>query len=224
MNIHMIRILILKDLRLLLVPALLYSALGIAAVCMLGVAQQAFFYGGTVLLITAMMALGFHPPMATVVGERKEHTLAFIMSMPITPADYTCSKLLVNMVLFFLPWSALVATTFATIVARSSLPDGLIPYASILFGTVALSAVLILCVGIVTESMQWTIATQIISNLAFQAVMYAASNASDIKASMTGDTIVWSATALTFLAVQLGTAVLAICATLWLQARKTDFI
>jgi len=224
MNKHMISILIRKDVRLVVLPVLCYLAAGLASVAMMGVERLAWFYAGSVLLITSLIALGFHPPMATVVGERKEQTLAFVMSMPITPADYTWSKLLANLLLFFAPWALLLAATVGLILLRPSMPDGLIPYAVILFGAIAASAVLILCIGIVSESMHWTIATQIVSNLVFQGVMYAASNATAIKATMQGDVVDWNGTALTFLGIELAIAVLALPVTLWLQSRKTDFI
>lgn len=224
MNKHMISILIRKDVRLVVLPVLCYLAAGLASVAMMGVERLAWFYAGSVLLITSLIALGFHPPMATVVGERKEQTLAFVMSMPITPADYTWSKLLANLLLFFAPWALLLAATLGLILLRPSMPDGLIPYAVILFGAIAASAVLILCIGIVSESMHWTIATQIVSNLVFQGVMYAASNATAIKATMQGDVVDWNGTALTFLGIELAIAVLALPVTLWLQSRKTDFI
>jgi ABC-2 type transport system permease protein len=224
MNHSMIRILIRKDMRLLAVPVLCYLAAGLVSVGLMGVEQHAFFYGGSVLLITATIALGFHPPMATVVGERKEQTLAFVMSMPITPTDYTWSKLLANLLLFFVPWAVLLAATVGLILLRPSLPDGLIPYSVILLGAIAGSAVLILCIGIVSESMHWTIATQIVCNLVFQAVMYGASNAPAIKATMQGEVVDWNPAALTFLGIELAVAVIALPVTLWLQSRKTDFL
>lgn len=224
MNNRMIQILIQKDLRLVAAPVLCYFLAGLVSVGMMGVEKHAWFYGGSILLITSLIALGFHPPMATVVGERKEQTLAFVMSMPITPTDYTCSKLLANLVLFFVPWALLLTATIALILARPSMPDGLIPFACILFGAIAASAVLILCIGIVSESLQWTIGTQIASNLAFQAVMYAASNAPAIKATINGELIDWNGAVVAFLGVELAIAAIALPVTLWLQSRKTDFL
>ena len=224
MNNRMIQILIQKDVRLVVLPVLCYFAAGLVSIAMMGVEQHAWFYAGSILLITSLIALGFHPPMATVVGERKEQTLAFVMSMPITPTDYTCSKLLANLVLFFVPWTLLLAATVALILTRPSMPDGLIPYTCILFGAIAASAVLILCIGIVSESMLWTIGTQIASNLVFQGIMYAASNAPAIKATMNGELIDWNGAAIAFLGVELAIAAVALPVTIWLQSRKTDFI
>jgi len=224
MNTKMIGILIRKDMRLLMTPVLFYLAVGVASIGMMGIERHAWFYGGTILLITALIALGFHPTMATVVGERKDQTLAFVMSMPITPTDYTSSKLAANLMMFFVPWTLLFIGCVTLISMRSSMADGLIPYAAILFGAIAAGAVLILAVALVSESLQLTIATQIACNLAFQAIMYAASNAASIKATMQGDAVVWNTAVMQFLGTELAVAIVALAATLWLQSRKTDFL
>jgi hypothetical protein len=36
-------------------------------------------------------------PASPVVAERAEHTLAFVMSLPISPAEYTAAKILANL-------------------------------------------------------------------------------------------------------------------------------
>jgi hypothetical protein len=224
MNMRMIGILVRKDLHLLRLPVLFYLAAGALSVGLMGVERHIAFYAGSVLLITALIALGFHPSMATVVGERKEQTLAFVMSMPLTPADYLWSKLLTNAVLFFIPWALLTAATVGLIVARPTLPDGLIPYALILFGAIATGAVLILCVALATESMQWTIVAQVGCNLAFQGVMYGASNVAAIRSTLNGELVVWSGPVLLFLGLEAACAALLLALTLWHQSRKTDFI
>ena len=224
MNIHMIRILTLKDMELVAKPVMIYLAGGLFAVGMMAIPQPGCFHAGTVLLITTLMALGFHPSMATVVGERKEQTLAFVMSLPITPADYTLSKLAANLSMFFVPWTVLLLGCSTLILLQQSIPDGLIPFAAILFGLIAASAVMILCVAIVSESMQWTIAVQITSNLVFQAIMYAASNDPTIKAGMTGEAVLWSGPVLAYGGAYLGIIILALATTLWFQSRKTSFV
>lgn len=93
-----------------------------------------------------------------------------------------------------------------------------------LFGTIGFSAVLILCIGLVGESMYWTIGTQIASNLAFQGVMYVASSNAVIGATMQGKSAVWSAPVLAYDGAFLGLAILMLAATVWLQSRKTDFL
>ena len=224
MNIRMVGILVRKDLRLVLLPVLVYFVIGLAAIGMMAVESKAAFYGGSVLLITALIALGFHPPVATVIGERKDKTLAFVMSMPLTPRDYTWGKLAASLIVFFVPWAVLLLVVIAVIAGYPGMPDGLIPYSSILFGAIATSALLILAVSIVTESLQWAIVTQVVCNLAFQGVMYGASNMDSVKSTINGDAIVWAQPVLLVLGLEAALCGLMLVATLWLQSHKTDFI
>lgn len=224
MNTRMIAILIRKDIGLTLLPVLAYTLLGAVAIGMTGIERHAWFYGGSVLLITALIALGFHPAMATVVGERKDQTLAFVMSMPMTPTDYTCAKLAANLLLFLVPWALLLAGSMAMIAMRPAMPDGLMPFSAIVFGYLAACAMLILAVAVVTESMQWTIVVQVACNLGLQGVMYGASNIASVKSTMHGNTVVWSEPVLLFIGIEIGLSLLLLGATFWLQSRKTDFI
>lgn len=224
MNSKMIGILMRKDFSLMRVPVLAYTLIGMLSVAVMGSEMEGLRYGGIVLLITALMGLSMHPPMATTVTERKEMTLPFVMSLPISPRDFTCAKLLVNLAMFFIPWTLLLGATLATIAMRPNLPDGLIPVATILFGVLGVAGIAILGVAIVTESMQWAIATQLASNLIFQAVMYSASHTASIKASMYGDTPVWNDDVLTFIGAEIAVAAIWFAFTLWRQARKTDFL
>jgi len=223
MNTHMIRILMRKDLHLVAAPALAYSAGGALALGLMAMPGQGFYYAGVVLLITSLMALGFHPAIATAVGERKGQTLAFVMSLPITPADYTAAKLAVNLLVFFVPWTVLLLACIALIHALPWIPDGLIPLAVILFGVIGASAVVILCVGVASESVPLTILVQVGTNLVFQGVIFAASNHPVIKAGMAGDTILWGPTP-AYYGVYAAIALVALASAVWLQTRKTTFI
>lgn len=224
MNTHMIRILVAKDLQLVAAPALTYGVGGLLALGMMAMPGPGFYYAGVVLLITALMALGFHPAVSTAVGERRGQTLAFVMSFPITPADYAAAKLLVNLLVFFVPWSILLLGCTALIHAQPATPDGLIPLATILFAVIGASAMVILAVALVTESVPLTIVVQVASNLAFQGVMYAASHHPAIQAQMAGDAVVWSSTVMAYLGACAAIALLALATAVWLQSRKASFI
>ena len=43
--------------------------------------------------------------MATVVEERTDQTLPFVMSLPISAAEYTTAKILANLLIFLIPWA-----------------------------------------------------------------------------------------------------------------------
>lgn len=222
-NFNMIGVLVRKDLGLVAAPALTYTAAGALALGLMTL-PGAGFYAGVVLLVTALMALSFHPTIATAVGERKVQTLAFVMTFPITPADYVIAKIGANLAVFFVPWTALLLGCAALIHAQPSMPDGLIPLATILFGVIAVSAVVILCVAIVTESAQLTIAVQVASNLAFQGIMYSAANDPVIKQTMGTETVAWSGPVFAYLGAYVLISLLAMAIAVWLQSRKTTFI
>lgn len=220
----MIGILIRKDMRLVSLPVLFYLLAGAVSIGLMAVEGSAWFYAGCVLLISALMALGFHPCMATVISERKDQTLAFVMSMPITPTDYTWAKIAANLLMFFVPWALLTGGTIVMILVRPAIPDGMIPYSTVLFCAIADGALVVLSVALISESLQLAIASQIICNLLFQAVMYGASNMPGIRASMYTETVVWSTPTLLFVGAEIGLGAVLLGVTLWQQSRKTDFI
>src|ERR1700710_2365572 len=96
----MIKCLILKDWYFLRGPIAGYLAAGALALAPIAAGNEAPVYLGTVLLLTVLIGLGIHLPMATVVQERPDHPLPFVMSLPISPRDYTTAKVLANVTLF----------------------------------------------------------------------------------------------------------------------------
>lgn len=224
MNAPMIRRLILKDWHFMRWPIALYLALGGVALTLIWAGSEASFYAGSVLLLTVLLSLGIHLVMATVVVERSEHTLPFVMSLPITPIDYTVAKIVANTAIFVLPWGALVAGALAVITGRDGIPDGLVPYATIVLTAILLGYCLILAVALISESQGWAIAAIVVGNLGLQAIMYTAARQPTIAASMKGDSVVWSSRAVAFLGSELALAAALIALTFYFQSRKTDFL
>ena len=220
----MIRHLVRKDWYFLRAPIFGYLAAGTVALALIAAGNEGPVYIGTVLLLTVLIALGIHLAMATVVQERTDHTLPFVMSLPISPRDYTAAKVLVNVILFLVPWLALTLGSMAVIAARKSLQDGLIPFVAVLMGEILASYALILATALVTESQAWTIGVMVTLNLAFQGFLYFASHLPSLAAVMKGDAVVWPPAALALLAAELAVILLALGLTFFFQARKTDFL
>jgi len=224
MNTSMVKRLILKDWyfhRWTIVGYLVAGAIGLF---LLGTGGEGSFFAGSIILLTVIISLGIHLVMATVVNERTEHTLPFVMSLPISPRDYTVAKVLANLLIFLVPWTAIVFGTFAVIAGNASIPDGLIPFTALLLVELFASYTLILAVALVSESQGWTIVAMVLCNLFLQYFMYAVSHTQDIGSTMTGPSIVWSGTALTLLLVELSAIGLCLGATFFFQSRKRDFI
>lgn len=224
LDLRMVALLMRKDLSLLGLQVLGYFAAGLLGIGLMTLDGRGWFDAGSVVMITVLFGLGLHPCMATVVGERKEQTLAFVMSLPITPAEHTAAKIGVNLLMFFLPWSILAAGTAAVVLARPSVPDGLLPFGAILFGALAVVALVVLSVAVVTESIPLTIGAEVTCNLLFHAVLFTAAHMPAIGGHKEGATPVWNEQVALYLGAELALGVFLIAATLWLRSRKTDFL
>ena len=222
----MVRRLIAKDLSL-LKPALLgYLVVGIVALVLMAAANETSFYFGTVLLITVLMASGIHVVIATTVVERSEQTLPFVMTLPISPRDYTLSKIGGGLLIFLLPWTALAAGSLMLLGSGrlGGAGRGLVPLATLVLVELLAAFCLMLAVAIVTESMAWTIVFQVVMNLGFQAFLYYVSRIPAIAATSKGPHTVWPPVALGLLAAEVAVVPLALALTFALQERKRDFL
>jgi ABC-2 type transport system permease protein len=220
----MIRLLVLKDWHFMRWPIALYLFLGAVALLLVSTGGEGSFYAGCVLLFTVLISLGIHLAMATIVQERTQQTLPFVMSLPITPGDYTTAKILANVIIFLIPWGALVAGALAVIAGRAAIHDGLIPFALIILTWILVSYTLLLAVALISESEAWSIVAMVFGNLAFQAVLYSVSHLPSIASTMRGDVAVWPADAVLLLAGELAVVALLLALTFFVQNRKTDFI
>jgi len=224
MSAQMIRRLILKDWYFMRWAIAAYLALGAIALLLVATGGEGSFYAGCVLLFTVLISLGIHLAMATVVQERSDQTLPFVMSLPISPRDYTTAKILANMLIFLIPWLALVFGTLAVIGGRTAIEDGLIPFAAIILTWILVSYCLLLAVALVSESQSWAIGAMVVGNLAFQGVLYGVSHIPSIARTMKGDTIVWTPAAVTLIVAEGASVALLLALTFFFQNRKTDFI
>ena len=224
MNYAMVRRLVGKDWYFNRAAIAAYLAVGIVSLSMLALGGKTAFFAGSVLLITALIAVGIHLVMMTVVYERTNQTLAFVMTLPIDAREYTTAKVVANLAIFGLAWTTLFVGTVAVIAGRGAIPDGLIPYAATILGEIFAAYCLILAVAIVSESTTWTIGAIVLGNLTVQAVMYSVGNVSAVAADLKTDVVVWRGPILAVLGVELAVAVLAIASTFYLQSRKTDFV
>jgi ABC-2 type transport system permease protein len=224
MNYAMVKRLILKDWYFLRWAILAYSATGLLALGLTGMGSDASSYAGSILLITVMIALGFHLVMVTLVQERSERTLPFIMSLPISPMEYTMAKIGANLLIFLIPWLTLTAGTLLLLGTEGARSGALIPFSLIILTELLAAYVLVLTVAIVTESQGWTIGVLLLTNLFFQGFLYWVSHMPSIALGMKGHGIVWNQTAVTLLTVEVGVSMFLIVMAFVLQARKRDFL
>jgi len=202
------------------------AGLGAGLVCLalLCIPTEAATYAATIGLLTVLIVVGVQLVFSTVISERREQTLAFVMSLPITPHDYTLAKLLANLTIFMVPWTALVVGTVGVILARPSLPNGLIPMAIITLTEILASSCLVLATALMTESQNWTVAALITGNLSLNTVIASLSRVPSIHGPMEGPVAVWSQAALIAIGVELAIVAGLIALTFYVRGRKTSFL
>lgn len=134
MNGSLVRQLIAKDLFLLrpvMVGALIIGGLGIT---LMPFGETPFFVGWIVVFI-AVTLLGIFSTAIGVLTERKDRVHLFVLTLPVSPAQYLRAKLTASAISFFVPWAILLGTALTLIVA-TDLANGIIPFLTMLFGYV----------------------------------------------------------------------------------------
>ncbi|MFN7962804.1 MAG: ABC-2 transporter permease [Thermoanaerobaculia bacterium] len=224
MNTAMVQRLVYKDWYFNRWPIVLYVALGLLSLGLVSQGGELAFFAGSVALITVLISIGIHLTMVTVIHERRDHTLAFVMSLPISAREYTLAKLLANLLIFGLAWGTLAVGAVAVIAGRASLPDGLIPFTLTVLGELFAGYCLVLSVAVVSESLGFTIAAIVVGNLLVQALMYWESHLPTVAADLQGDALHWRPQLLAVLGAEAAAVVLLLGLTFYFQSRKTDYL
>lgn len=123
---------------------------------------------GLNLILCLFIALTFYLPLSTVLNERIEKTLSFIMSLPVTPADYTMAKIVSNLVLYMLP---LLATALGVSLVFRGEGGGAaliaIGHAHVVLAGMLTLFSFIVGFALITESMGWTVALIVVLMFVF---------------------------------------------------------
>ena len=179
---------------------------------------------GASLVMSMFIALAFYLPLTMVLEERSGKTLSFVMSLPVSPAEYAASKILANLILFLVPWSA---SLLGGLVILSRLPRGgelSGGYLPVLLGGIVVLFSCILSFAIITESVGWTVALIVtfmfvFGNVVTQLLPRLAGFAAYLEAVAARGPAFYSTLAAEFASVLVMTAL-----TFHWQVRKRDFL
>jgi ABC-2 type transport system permease protein len=223
MNYAMVRRLILKDwyLNRWIIIASVPAGLGALAIVLTG--KPIAFMLCIILLCMIIIGVGAQLAMVTTINERKEQTLAFVMSLPVSWREYTAAKILANLILFLIPWLPLTAGALCVLLLPGA-THGLIPYTAIMSVEMLITTCLIVVAGIITESQAWTTVGIFCSSLGLNVLGYVFAHLRGISSYMWGKQVHWTGTAWTVLVAELLTVPLLLGITFFVQSRKTDFV
>jgi hypothetical protein len=169
MNTRVVWRLVAKDCSLMRTPITLYTAAAILGVILAAAGGPIGKSAGITLAINVLVGVSFHVMLVPVLGERERKTLAFVMSLPVTPRDAAVAKLVSSFALFLVP--ATVAATALVFLSpvdvfnamatsdRSVLSHlaGWAGYYGVVLGAWLAFFSVVLAAAIVSESVGWTI-------------------------------------------------------------------
>jgi ABC-2 type transport system permease protein len=222
MNRALIARLILKDWYLSRLLLVLIGAAGILSIGLLYLRREDT---GTIGLLSALIAsvlLSILLPMQTVVNERKQHNLAFVMSLPISPMEYTAAKVVGNLSAFLVLWAAIAIGVLGTL-ARTGIFGGLIPFGMVVALAPFVVFCLLLAVAIVVESEMWAVLTMGATNVSYS-FWFLLMKIPGLPEQLKSPVAIWSRPILGILAGQITVIVVALGLTFYLQSRKRDFV
>lgn len=217
-----VRTLMVKDWQLFEKPLAAYVLAGIVALGLIGLARPWSFYAGALLLIVLLVAVACMSISNALLTERKEQTLAFVMSLPVSPLDFTLAKLGGNAFTFLVPFLVLLAGTVG-VTLTTPVPDGFVVFATLVYGHVLLAFSLSLAVAMSVRSEGWNVFVMIATQVLVNPFLMLLGQIASIRDVGRGEAIVWSGEALLILGLQVGLSALAIGFTGWWHGRKAAF-
>jgi ABC-2 type transport system permease protein len=224
MNMSMVKRLILKDWYLQRLPILLALLGGVAALAILIFGGKAGFMMGLILLITVLVTTSAMLTINLTVLERKQQTLPFVMSLPISYREYTAAKLLGILGIFLIPWLLFMAASVAILLLSPTHSQGLIPFVAIMGTEILVSTCLITAVGLITESQGWAISAMMVGNIALNGVGYLVAHLDGVSRYMFGPVARWTPMSSGLLIGEYATIALMLGGTFLVQSRKKDFL
>ena len=215
--------LVYKDLylcRVIIVGAIVTGLVALA----IAVTSRIGFAVGGVMLVTSIMVSGIFVAAGAVMGERKDKSLLFTLSLPLSTAQFARAKLIAVLLGFIIPWVVLTAAALLCIVLIPYMPNGMIVYALVVLGFFLTVYCLFLSVLLSTDSEGWMGVGIVGLNLGISFFMMGVGTMTSIGKNASGAVPVWSTEALTILALEAAAIVLAFVLIFFFQSRKRDFV
>jgi ABC-2 type transport system permease protein len=199
------------------------AAAGVASTLVATLGRTGFNIGGLTWL-TTIIAVGVMLALYGIMNERKEHTLQFVMSLPLSIADYVRAKVLGLALCFFIVWLISCAAALVLVFARQSIPDGFVPYLLLLCVFMLANFAVVLLGTLQARSEAHTTAVIVITNMGVSIFMFTVAPMPDIAQHMWAAAPVWNSTFWTVLACELAVLVIAFTLPFFLAARRRDFL
>lgn len=177
---------------------------------------------GLMLFVTDLVALGIFIAMVGLLKEHQENIGLFVLSLPISPAQYSRAKFMFALLAYFAPWSLLLVTVVLATLASADSPNGALPGFLAMMSLFACIFCLLMVLVQTTRSERWSIAGIVIGNLCVPIFLIVVLSQPDIAEHRNAASPVWTDTALLAIGLPLGTSILALLFGWWFIGRTKD--
>jgi ABC-type transport system involved in multi-copper enzyme maturation permease subunit len=182
------------------------------------------FNVGMLAWLTTVIAAGVMLSIYGVMNERKEQSLQFVMSLPISVAEYVRAKMLGLLLSFGVVWAVATASAVLLVLLAPDVPDGLLPYAVLLCMFLIVNFAVLLTGMLYVRSESASTALIVVTNMGVSIYMFTVVTLPGLHLHMHGPTPVWNSTFFTVLACELGVLFLALALPMATAARRRDFL
>lgn len=185
---------------------------------------QAAFNVGALTWLTTVIAFGVMLGIYGVVNERKEQSLQFVLSLPISIADYVRTKLFGLLLAFLVMWVVATVSAVTMVLLAPKVPDGLLPYVLLLCFFMLANFCVVLCGALHARSEALVTATIIVTNMGVSVFMFTVGPLPGLSDHMFGAVPVWNDTFFNVLLAEFIVLVIAVALPLATAARRRDFL
>ena len=179
---------------------------------------------GMLMWLTTIVAFGVMLAMFSIGNERKERTLQFVLSLPLSHGDYVRIKVVGLLLCFLVPWTVLSVGAVVLVTVMPNLPDGLLPFAVLLSGFFLANFSFVLCGALHTKSEGLISALITVTNMGITLFIFMVGALPSLNDHLQGPVPVWNSTFWIVLGAEIATLAITLSLPYLVAARRRDFV
>ncbi len=175
---------------------------------------------GFLLLLTTVIVLGVALPML-VLKEHETRSDLFVLSLPVSAAQYSFAKVASALAAFLLPWTALTGGAVA-VTALSPAPDGSLPFFVATMTFLLVNFCLLMALTVITRSEPAAIAGILLTNFSVTIFLSRLARLTGVAGRSKEAVATWTPEILTVLAVEVALILLSLALAFYVPSRRRD--
>jgi hypothetical protein len=175
-----------------------------------------------ILVVTCVVGLGVFLAIFCVLTERQTRAVLFVLSLPVSPMQYTMAKVGASLLAFLLTWVVITGTIVGLNIAFEPPPDGNLPGIAAMMAFFLANFCFLLSVGLIATSEFAAIAGILGTNTAVPIYMTTVMPA--ISTNPDGPVAVWSPAIMTTLGIEAAVIAISLSLALLVLSRRKDFV